>query len=293
MRRLISTSLCAVVALVLGAAMAPGVSGRGREKPPEASGLVSFHIQLDNGYRFEFSGANLPGGDQARVSFTKDDQSVTYEHNNAAQITGRRVRARFPGLGQVHVRFRPAARSGRCAKGPVRGGFRGKIDVAAERAFAVVDARRARGEYRSLGCNLRALRAGWPWRGALGVELGPRATSREQLKVLSTCEASTNYEATSFHDVVEHNATTIERGERLTIYRYAYLKAGADTFHISPDLQSAAVFPTAPFSGRALYSSGQLSGDLTVWFLGLRSPVALTPATAAAGAGNGSPCLPG
>lgn len=275
-----------VITLAAGTALGP-VSSNADEATAEkeASGLVSFHLRAADGYRFEFNGANLPRADQARVTFSKANQSVTYEQTGGAEVTDRSVRARFQGLGRLRVDFRPTKKGERCAKGPVKVAFRGDIDVNAEGSLSLIDSTRARGKFQSLGCNFGAA----PRLARTPMDASS-ATSQDQLEVLSTCETGTNYEATSFGGVVEHNATRVERGSKLTVYRVAYLKTDGSTFEISADRKTAAVSPTAPFSGEASFAAGQLTGDLTVAFLGLDQPTPLTPTAAATGTGNSSPC---
>lgn len=179
------------------------------------------------------------------------------------------IKATFPGLGRVSMRFRP---SGRLQRGPAfcegrrpitqHGEFSGVIRFRGERDFTRVSLQNARGfVYRSFKetCKGGGGRSGDFSFYALaesGRSQG-RTTSFTALKLIDNSEILGS---------ALYSASQLERRHGMTSLRFAAVSAGWNTFAIGPTLGpqvAATVAPPPPFSGTASFQASP--GERASW----------------------------
>jgi hypothetical protein len=178
------------------------------------------------------------------------------------------IKATFPGLGSVSVRFHP---SGRPKRGPAfckgrrpltqYGVFRGVIRFEGERGFTQIARQNARGfVYRSFkeACSSSRNSGGFPFYSlAESARSGGRLTAFNALRGI---------DENAILDSALYSAFRSERRHGMTSVRFAIVSAGLDTFTIagSPDRpESATVAPPPPFSGTATFQASP--GTLAKW----------------------------
>jgi hypothetical protein len=253
----------------------------------DAAGYLSveFNLPSDHGYRISFAGdeygrqtdAGFIVSERGRTAFS----STSYSISRGAVVSETHVEADLGVRGSVSVDFHeqserkieyPSCRGYRLIK---RGTFRGSFDFVGEQGFASSSGTRAVG-------SVVVDRIG-PCGGG-GGHHGGHSGGGLRSYALASCSPDSSLGYVGFGSPdggpVEHFATMTERQGRVFILRGAITSGDADTFRVSHDLRSAVVAPAAPFAGTGSYRSHELTGDLTVSFPGVTSPLALTPAKA-------------
>lgn len=172
--------------------------------------------------------------------------------------------------------------NGRCGHFGIRfGTFRGGIRFEGESGFTRVRTNRATGEMFSI---TQRRRCGSPsslsplLRGPLG-----------DASILASCggESGAGFFAAEPAPEVESFflATKVERSPELSIFRILSVDGSARHLDVAPGRRSAKVRPPAPFSGRATFRDGQLTGNLEAPLPGA-GQVRLSPAQGTLTDGN-------
>jgi hypothetical protein len=297
---------CALVALVLAASVC-AKPRHGRVETQQPNLRASAYLGEKDGFIFALS---LPSPQVVLFSvgrFSISDRRTffaltSYATHNRGNLGHGRVRATFPGLGRISLRFVPSGKSREghvqrhCeGRGPVRqeGSFRGTISMRGEGGYFRFSALRAQGETRrSFRLRCRGHEAEDPPSRSLAhyampsVSLfGPGSTIALLYAAADTGSRFTWVRAA--HSAIsplgaEAQVGTFEPGREMAIGRSAYVQGGAGTLVTSlpgehPALATLA--PPPPFHGEATMTetsstSHSWAGTLSVSFPGLDLPLA-------------------
>lgn len=205
--------------------------------------------------------------------------SATYILRRPQRVSKRRIVADFGAVGRVSVRFdeRDSAHTSRrrCSReGIAIGALRGDLRFDGENGFTRFVARRELAFRQSM---VRRRCGGRRTRRPGAVDDFPDAA------FLSSCggEAGAGLFALEYAPEEEpfFLGTRTERTEDLTTIRTLELTGAASAFDVRPDGRSARLDPPYPFSGRAEFSSGALSGNVSAPLPGV-GPVRMAPGDA-------------
>jgi hypothetical protein len=269
-------------------------------------GSSSFRLHGSKGFEILVNGTVKDG---VRLVAARRHEAAVYLARTG-RIDGTKTTAIFGGLGKISVTFHPRRRvkvnvvdpTGHCKLVQGRtvqiGYFTGRIRFDGEQNYTRVAAKRVRG--RQTPRRVWRCRSGQRERKVKGTRgdslsvsaswVGPSWTTRHLVvggeaisELRSLVRSGVQLRLGALPKVgVPFRAETIEERHHyeLLILRFVVLKAGSDSFDVSPDRSSAVVTPPRPFAGFAKYQRCSPSalawrGSLKVSLPGL-SPVALT-----------------
>ena len=263
----------------------PAGAGTGGGEPKLQLDLVSLKLGKVDGNTVGFTAVNgRKGGPFPRAadfSVRNREQSVSYHLRGGTYIRANRITADFGELGVVKGTLKATGESdddGRCRpfiRQPVI--FKGTLKLKAEDGLASINETKAKGQL---------LTAPDPNCLPDETEPEPQRGSESKRDVLTVCAGEARYDASGGAGEARHTAFARSSIGEVHVFRYAFGSGPAKTFVRNEDDTKATVKPGGPFSGSADYADGELTGDLTVDFLGLPEPVALTPARASLRPGN-------
>jgi hypothetical protein len=244
------------VAIVLALIAVVGVVLPGAAFAAPGNGVPAFTVHGSNGYRITVSALKHRDRNHVTLTARKGTAYATYSVRGVAR--GGIVKAKFPGLGRVSVKFQSAQRNGRlfrssCTHGR-RGKFVGTIRFHGEGGFTSVSAKSANGAVSGkahyASCRSRGSVTGRASKAISGSPGGPRTTF--ELYAVSgesrlAAIQKLGDESASFSAVLH------EEVEGMEIWR-ANSGEGAG-FAYAEDLSQATLDPGSPFSGSATFSA--------------------------------------
>lgn len=238
---------------------------------------MSLALRSHSGYRVRVFAV----GSTIELQASRRSKSDTWETSTSyiarAKLDGDRLKASFGRLGEVSMRFVPAAKppAARCERGRRRlvrhGTFAGSLRFSGEDDYLGVDVRHAKGAFVSeSAARCRATPASRRER--------PGTKPRQKLTFLEA-GFRTGLEAIYFQAIKSgtgrssYSIVDEAGGEQLAIIRRAYAKASPLTFATDDALSFASISPPFPFRGTGLIQrrpdgSRSWSGSLAVSFPG-------------------------
>ena len=289
--------LAATVALVVpGSASAKPAD---RELQPVLSTFVS--ADATNGYYFILSAfRGQPGGATVTASFFGDTSSVQYIRRSPAVVTKHRIKADLGDLGSVDLkvkRGKERSRNSRCGR-QTTAQARLKGGLVLDTAFSHVRSARLQGFVSKALVRRRCAEEYGP-----PIPFNHQTQEPEDIQALTSCDRDSgiglvalkqNFDNFFFSQAgTTFLATASSREDGLEIISTTAATGAARNFGIRG--RAARVNPPEPFSGRAQYRNGQLTGNLRVDFPGTK-PVPLAPAKADLGTlptVSALDCIPG
>ena len=273
---------CVVAALL---AFAPGASAKPGYVVFPGSHSVELNLKGSNGFR-------VGAGKVGRFFYfqASDERSIATYLNRSPRQKGDGIKAKFPGVGRISVRFQPQGPPqhqppffSRCEGGETtkqRGVFVGTIRFRGEREYTSVEATKASGEVTKSKKEV--------CRRSIFDDDPDVETDRTELWAHSRAKGrSIGFDASTWglaeSPLTTFGASVAERGRRLTIFRHTFATGKASQLIAGdsrPHPLSATVTPPAPFHGsadfqRTLEGDSSWTGTLSVYFPGLKR-VALT-----------------
>lgn len=277
-------SLLACLLLALLAA-APAASAKPGYFVFSGGKSIGFSLKGSNGYWIEIG----KEGGEVRLLASKEESAVTYSVRSLAP-RGNEIRARFPGLGRIAVRFRPlrpprtiephpfpGCKGGETVKQP--GHFVGTIRFRGERGYTSVRATRVRAAIETTAKEVCKRSDNGPEREEDRTELFAVSESGRE-GVGFSADTTVIPEVTS---TTSFSATTVELRRGMSIYRNTFA-LGKESDILPGDTRpfplSATITPPPPFQGSAEFQrtaegESTWTGSLTVPLPGL-GRVALT-----------------
>lgn len=275
---MVAGACCAIAASDISA----GRANSGYTVHPAAE-YRAFHLRGTDGTDVSVSvGAN--GSVEALVFQLR--QSRFAEYKTRGWSSGDRVKARFRGLGQMDMRWKPLEKPEQTAE--PQGDCKGRKALIQQGVFVGGFSFRGEGGYtrasakRIKGFSVRSFRE-----VCKGPDAGPEPSIQPEETLVATHRESrhevafrASARATRGGQIEEFEAVLAERTPNLTVQRVVFGGglATAGQFTFDHDAGAASVAPPAPFHGLAaldLTSSEPWSGDLAVSFLGVDEEVPL------------------
>jgi hypothetical protein len=237
----------------------------------------SFQLQGTNGYTVVVLAGQPWSGRPGSVQIVARKGNMGVSYSAPATVTETSITADLGALGAISVSFHPSGQSttSKCAgrKIEVAGGsYEGTIAFHGEEGYTEVEATSVPTDIRPFlagACDFTTVTGGSP--NSRGAELFVRNPALgPRFSVAKSGPAATAHFSV---EVPEYNAG-------ISIHRFASFSMPAESFRYSPNLQTAAVHPKAPFSGAAHFdrrkrANRRWSGHLTIDMPGL-SNAALT-----------------
>lgn len=263
-------AITVVLWLLLAVLPAGAVADVGEQAP-----LMQFKLRSHTGYRVEVYASRATVG----LDVIRDEHArhvwTSASYLARATIDGRTVKADFGNLGRLSMRFVPSSKapSVSCDATKQRrlvrdGAYVGSLRFRGEEDYVSVDVRRAKGtlsEFSSASNCPPVVNHGKPRRG-------PKITSlfTEFRRGLGAIYFSAEKEGAK---KVDFSVVDESGGDRVAVYRQAYVEASPLTFATDQALGFASVSPPYPFSGtgqiqRNADGSRSWTGSLAVSFPG-------------------------
>jgi hypothetical protein len=229
-------------------------------QPPHS---LSFSLRNGDGYQVTVTGF----GPTVSLAVHRPKRPIETTYLVHGKVTKNSIRATFPGLGRVDVRFRPAhptskGKRPRCdsvVRG-LHGVFAGQIRFRGENDYTTVSAHRAKGRLMDFGllrhCSGQVSFHGGRSRAALVKSIlgfgGPKAKTTRVLAEWKQPLGGVFFEATRVgRDHTEFFAIEQHTLGRLAVIHIAHAEGSEKRLASDPALTFAGVTPPAPFSGSA------------------------------------------